>query len=127
MTKLEQIHLFLKFHFAPWGAAKGAIAEDELGDYDFSEEAAFVLVTRIIAGNLVIDEAKAKMLRIVANPSRLVAGQTDAQWAEKMKACASTDVEAAHADADRLLVNLVKELGYDDTAQAWQSIDKWYA
>lgn len=37
------------------------------------------------------------------------------------------DTEAAHGAADSILVELVRELGYDDIADAYEAIDKWYA
>jgi hypothetical protein len=122
VTKLEQLHLFLKFHFAPDSDAKREIWET-CYSYEYNTETVAKIARDILDGVPGLSEYEAQMLRIVAEPGP----PDDKQWAERIRATASTDVEAAHADADRLLVNLVKELGYDDTAQAWQSIDKWYA
>lgn len=38
MTKLEKLHLFLRFWFSPWGAAKGARWESFYGDHYFGDE-----------------------------------------------------------------------------------------
>lgn len=127
MTKIEQLHLFLKFHFAPWSEAKGVIWEDVMRDAEYSDINIFTTCESIMSGKITLSDRDIKMLSIVANPSRLVAGQTDEQWAERIAACQSDDTEASHADADRLLANLVNELGYPKSAAAWQAIDKWYA
>ena len=39
----------------------------------------------------------------------------------------SGDTEAAHADADDVLCDLLKSLGYADVVSAWERVDKWYA
>lgn len=126
MTKLEQLHLFLKFHFAHEGAAKDevwkACCDSEYNDVEVEK-----VVSGLLDGSIGFTDYEIQMLSIIASPSRLIAGQTDEQYAERMTACQSGDIEAAHADADRLLVNLVAELGYAKTAAAWQAIDKWYA
>lgn len=127
MTNLEQLHLFLKFHFAPWGAAKGEIWEEVSRDAEYSDINIFTMCEGILSGRVKLTDYDIQMLRIVAEPTSLVAGQTDEQWAERISACNSGDTEADHADADRLLVNLVAELGYQKSAAAWQSIGKWYA
>lgn len=37
------------------------------------------------------------------------------------------DPEANHAEADDLLCDLLKELGYVDIVEAYEKIEKWYA
>lgn len=37
------------------------------------------------------------------------------------------DTEAAHADADKVLTDLLTALGYGDVVEAWDAVDKWYA
>lgn len=51
MTKLEKLHLFLRFWFSPWGAAKGVIWEDFSGDVPFSEGFATRVCEAVLAGN----------------------------------------------------------------------------
>lgn len=130
MTSLEQLHLFLKFHYAPWGAAKGEIWESCSNNRPYTEAEVLSVVHGLLNGTKTLTEFDVQMLRIVAEPGP----PDDKLWAEKIRNCARpteatgiVDVEASHADADRLLANLVKELGYDETAAAWQAVDKWYA
>jgi hypothetical protein len=37
------------------------------------------------------------------------------------------DTEVDHYDADQLLIELLKEIGLDDIAEAYDRIAKWYA
>lgn len=37
------------------------------------------------------------------------------------------DTEAAHWLADKVLCNLLNELGFEDVVNAWEKIDRWYA
>lgn len=37
------------------------------------------------------------------------------------------DIEAAHADADTILCQLLTTLGYADVVEAWEKVEKWYA
>lgn len=39
----------------------------------------------------------------------------------------SGDVESAHASADRILCELLIELGYGNVVEAWEEVPKWYA
>lgn len=122
MNKLEQLYLFMKFVYAPWGAAKGEVWESCFYDAQMDEVEITKIALGLLSGDVIFDDFTVKLLRIVADPGL----PKDKQWAEQIAACASTDIEAAHADADRLLVNLVNELGYKESAAAWQAIDKWY-
>lgn len=123
MTPLEQLHLFLKFHFAPDSPEKREVwASCSMQVYNEDEVA--IIVAGIIDGRVTLSDYELQMLSIVANP----APPTDKQWAERITwAGTNADRGAAHADCDRLLVNLVKELGYDETAAAWQGVDKSYS
>lgn len=40
---------------------------------------------------------------------------------------ASRDPEVAHDDADRILCELFRDLGYERTARAFERVPKWYA
>ena len=37
------------------------------------------------------------------------------------------DVEAAHSDADDILCDILKELGYNDIVEEFIKVEKWYA
>lgn len=37
------------------------------------------------------------------------------------------DTEAAHGEADKVLCELLKAMGFGDVVDAWDAIDKWYA
>lgn len=53
---------------------------------------------------------------------------TREQAIEKLKNLhGSGDVEAAHGDADDVLCELLKALGYGDVVAAWDDVEKWYA
>ena len=39
----------------------------------------------------------------------------------------NTDTEHAHVEADRVLMELLNDLGYDDVVAAYDAIDKWFA
>jgi hypothetical protein len=39
----------------------------------------------------------------------------------------SGDTEDAHAEADRLLVALLEQLGYGDLCRLYERVDKWFA
>lgn len=46
----------------------------------------------------------------------------------KLKAAQrSGDTEAAHCDADDVLCDLLRSLGYGDVVDEWSYVDKWYA
>jgi hypothetical protein len=38
-----------------------------------------------------------------------------------------SDIEGAHIDADNLLCDFLKKLGYDKVAEAFDDLSKWYA
>lgn len=37
------------------------------------------------------------------------------------------DAENQHWEADHLVINFIKDLGYEDIAEAWYDVPKWYA
>ncbi|MHA2428648.1 MAG: hypothetical protein ACXADB_11555 [Candidatus Hermodarchaeia archaeon] len=39
----------------------------------------------------------------------------------------SGDVEAAHYEADALVMEFLTSLGHEEIVQAWKEIPKWYA
>ena len=40
---------------------------------------------------------------------------------------ANMDLEVAHREADKLLCDLLMDLGYTDVVEAWDKVEKWYA
>jgi hypothetical protein len=53
----------------------------------------------------------------------------DNYWAARIKEeCMSPDATYTnHIHADELLTDLLLQLGYKETVEAWNKIDKWYA
>ena len=41
--------------------------------------------------------------------------------------CHTGDTEGDHAEADRILCDLLKALGHADVVAAYDKVDKWYA
>lgn len=37
------------------------------------------------------------------------------------------DWEAAHGEADDILIDVLKALGYEDIVREWCKVNKWYA
>lgn len=37
------------------------------------------------------------------------------------------DAEYQHGQADVIVIQFIRSLGYDDIADAWQKVPKWYA
>lgn len=52
---------------------------------------------------------------------------TDAEIAAKIKAIETNDVECQHFDADEILCELLRELGYTHTVEAFEELERWYA
>ena len=47
---------------------------------------------------------------------------------EALNACfENNDTEVAHCDADDVLCNLLRELGYFKVVEQYSLVDKWYA
>lgn len=52
----------------------------------------------------------------------------DAELAAQIaRECSHDDIEIAHARADQLVIEKLRELGFVKTADAWEAVDKWYA
>lgn len=48
----------------------------------------------------------------------------------RLKECQTeygTDVEVAHIKADYILYDILIALGYEDIAEAWDDVPKWYS
>lgn len=53
-----------------------------------------------------------------------------AKFLAELKDCATahgTDIEAAHIKADGILYDALVALGYQDIADAWDDVAKWYS
>jgi hypothetical protein len=48
-------------------------------------------------------------------------------FAQKMRKLLSGDYEVAHMDMDLLILDLLRELGYEEAVEVFISQDKWYA
>jgi len=46
---------------------------------------------------------------------------------ERLKSDPDYDEEFAHPDADAVLCDLLKELGFEDVVELYEKIPKWYA
>ncbi len=54
--------------------------------------------------------------------------ELDAEFARHIKRdCGRDDPECAHTAADRYLCNLLTELGFEKTVEAFMAVQKWYA
>lgn len=47
--------------------------------------------------------------------------------AELTRKCMHGDLEIAHVEADCILTDLLKKLGYEKTVAAYERVGKWYA
>jgi hypothetical protein len=57
-----------------------------------------------------------------------LAHPTDKDIAKKINdECSHGDWESAHGDADKIIVELLRQLGYTETADAWDKVGKWYS
>lgn len=46
---------------------------------------------------------------------------------QQIAAVSDADPEKYHDEADNLLIDTMKQLGLDDLAEAYDSVEKWYA
>ena len=46
---------------------------------------------------------------------------------ERLKSDPDYDEELAHPDADAVLCDLLKELGFEDVVELYEKVPKWYA
>ncbi len=52
----------------------------------------------------------------------------DGDTAARIEAeCMSTDKELDHIRADDILVELLRDIGFDETADAFEAVGKWYS
>ncbi len=57
-----------------------------------------------------------------------VAGKSDAEVAAIIRErCKHGDLEIAHSDADDILCELLVSLGYQQTVDEWDAVEKCYA
>jgi hypothetical protein len=49
------------------------------------------------------------------------------KYIKKIKKIEDEDQETAHVEADRILCQLLKELGFKKLVKKYQDIPKWYA
>ena len=50
------------------------------------------------------------------------------EYITRMRECAENgDIEAAHSDADDILCEVLKDLGYEDLITLYHDVRKWYA
>ena len=50
------------------------------------------------------------------------------EYITRMRECAENgDIEAAHSDADEILCEVLKDLGYEDLITLYHDVRKWYA
>ena len=53
---------------------------------------------------------------------------TPAEFAAKMREQAARgDTEMAHSDADEIIVQLLRQLGYDEGADIYNNMERWFA
>jgi len=50
-----------------------------------------------------------------------------AELVEEIKQCSESDQEMGHIEADGILCDLLKELGYSEVVDAYNELHKWYA
>lgn len=70
------------------------------------------------------------ILRLIAAARENAAlryAMTPAQFAERMRACEGGDEEMQHMEADKLMVELLLQLGYVEGVEVFEKMDKWYA
>lgn len=46
---------------------------------------------------------------------------------QEAKTADGTDIEEAHIKADYVLYDILVALGYEDIAEAWDEVPKWYS
>lgn len=56
------------------------------------------------------------------------AGRLDLDVAARIKKeCGHRDIEVAHWDADRIVIEMLEQLGFVETVAAWKAVEKCYA
>jgi hypothetical protein len=51
----------------------------------------------------------------------------DKVYAEKMKLLAFQDTELSHINADELLLDILRELGFKEVVREFVGLDRWYS
>jgi len=57
-------------------------------------------------------------------PKRII---TPEELVERLREISAYDVESGHMEADRLLCETLRRLGYDKAIDIFESLPKWYA
>jgi hypothetical protein len=108
-----------------------SITQNPDGNFAFKVKAGSVLNEADIEGEVALTQAELEGLILTYAPAAQLGGlllnNIDRTWAEKVKACDLGDAEAAHTKADKVLCNLLKALGYTETVEEFEKLDKWYA
>ena len=52
---------------------------------------------------------------------------SDEELAAQLEACSTDDIEINHINADDLLIEQLRALGYTKSADAFEAIQKWYS
>lgn len=48
-------------------------------------------------------------------------------YLKQMKECAKYETEHSHIEADSILCELLKKLGYTELIETYQNLEKWYS
>lgn len=62
----------------------------------------------------------------VPSPEEIRA-QREAQYTDMIEWCVHHGIEDGHFEADSLVAQLLRELGYGKVADAFEALPKWYA
>lgn len=76
-----------------------------------------------------IEQLKAELINSIPELIALKERIDKDNFTQKMREIAkgSYDIERRHAEADDLMVQLLKDLGYGEAALIFENMDKWYA
>lgn len=53
--------------------------------------------------------------------------ELEKEYIEKLNEWISADEELAHTEADFLICELLKKLGYEKVVEEYDKVDKWYS
>lgn len=121
MNKLEQLHLFLRFHFAPETTAKSAIWEDCCSD-PYTEVEVEKVVAGLVDGSVGFTEGEIAMLRIVADPPAFATN--DVEFAMRLSDLilhAEDDIEQRQTTTTAFIAQLLEQTGYPALAQTYRT------
>lgn len=126
MNKLEQLHLFLRFHYAPDSEQKREVwslcCKNGYNDAVVAEVCA-----NIILGDHVLSDDEVQYLRIVTDPPAFAT--RDVEFATKLAELVATykaDPDVAHSTADEFLCSVLDGLGYINLVQTYRTAPKRY-